>query len=72
MVAVVAAVLRAVAAGEGAVLRQALHPYLHWTEDGRTLRGRNTVLAALATRHRLVPPLPVELRDGQVYRWTAG
>jgi hypothetical protein len=48
-----------------------LHPYLHWTEAGRTVRGRTKVLALLASRPALDPPDAVELRDGQIYRWTS-
>jgi uncharacterized protein with gpF-like domain len=66
----VARVRRAVAAGDGAALRPALHPYLHWTRaDGERIRGRTRVLALLAGREMLAPPVSHELRDGQVYRW---
>ena len=51
-------------------LKQLLHPYLHWTEDGRTVRGRAKVLALLEGRTALAAPAAAELRDGQVYRWT--
>jgi hypothetical protein len=51
-------------------LRRVLHPYLHWTEDGRTVRGRRNVLARLAKRPMAQAPASYELRDGQVYRWT--
>jgi hypothetical protein len=51
-------------------VRALLHPYLHWTcSDGRTLRGRNTVLRYLADTPPSGPPAAYELRDGQVYRW---
>jgi hypothetical protein len=52
------------------VLRRVLHPYLHWTEDGVTVRGRQKVLARLADRPVVCAPASYELRDGQVYRWT--
>ena len=52
-------------------LRLLLHPYLHWTEAGRTIRGRTRVLALLESRAALDPPESVELRDGQIYRWTS-
>jgi hypothetical protein len=51
-------------------LRRVLHPYLHWTEDGVTVRGRQKVLARLADRPVVCAPTSYELRDGQVYRWT--
>lgn len=51
-------------------LRRVLHPYLHWTEDGVTVRGRQKVLARLADRPVVRAPASYELRDGQVYRWT--
>jgi hypothetical protein len=52
-------------------LKSLLHPYLHWTgKDGRTLRGRNNVLARLARQAPTGPPRSIEIRDGQVYRWT--
>jgi hypothetical protein len=47
-----------------------LHPYLHWTStDGRTIRGRNNVLAYLAATPPSDPPERYEIRDGQIYRW---
>jgi hypothetical protein len=47
-----------------------LHPYLHWTEDGVTTRGRVKVLAHLASVPPVGAPDEYELRDGQIYRWT--
>ncbi|PWN04937.1 hypothetical protein DJ010_00470 [Nocardioides silvaticus] len=46
-----------------------LHPYLHWTDRGTALRGRNNVLQHLRHHPRPRPPREVEVRDGQVYRW---
>jgi hypothetical protein len=47
-----------------------LHPYLHWTgANGQTRRGRNNVLAYLATTPPSSPPSRFEKRDGQIYRW---
>jgi hypothetical protein len=47
-----------------------LHPYLHWAGiDGRTIRGRNNVLAYLAATPPSDPPERYEIRDGQIYRW---
>ena len=48
-----------------------LHPYLHWIESQHAIRGRNNVLAHLATGPALRPPASFELRDGQIYRWTS-
>jgi hypothetical protein len=45
-------------------------PGLHWTEAGRTIRGRTRVLEHVATSPPAGPPESYELRDGQVYRWT--
>ncbi|MGY1741741.1 MULTISPECIES: hypothetical protein [unclassified Blastococcus] len=69
---VVAAALAAMADRDWAALRPLLHPYLHWTgPDDAVVRGRTRVLALLAAAPRPGPPSAVELRDGQVYRWTA-
>lgn len=51
-------------------LRPLLHPYLHWTEAGVTIRGRTKVLAHLENAPPAGPPDAYELRDGQIYRWT--
>jgi hypothetical protein len=66
---IIAEVLDAAARDDRAALVQLLHPYLHWTEGGRTIRGRTNVLARLAG-HDVKPPASYELRDGQIYRWT--
>jgi len=63
----------AIAAGDWDAVRPLLHPYLHWTDsNGRTFRGRSTVLAMLEQAAQ--PPAwarSIELRDGQIYRWRA-
>lgn len=64
-------VLDAAARQDRAALVELLHPYLHWTEAGRTIRGRNNVFARLAAGPPPAPPGSYELRDGQIYRWTA-
>lgn len=47
-----------------------LHPYLHWTsKGGRTIRGRQQVLAYLVETAVKRLPETYELRDGQIYRW---
>ena len=65
---IVEAVLDAAARDDRAALVQLLHPYLHWTAGGRTIRGRNNVFALLAAGAP-APPDSYELRDGQIYRW---
>lgn len=47
-----------------------LHPYLHFTDGDVALRGRTNVLAHLRSHPTPKPPREVEVRDGQVYRWT--
>ena len=56
-------------AGEYGELRPLLHPYLHFTDRDLTLRGRSNVLDWLR-EHRVKPPTEVEVRDGQIYRWS--
>jgi hypothetical protein len=52
-------------------LRLVLHPYLHWTSaDGARLRGRVNALAMLAASPVSEAPSHLEIRDGQIYRWT--
>jgi hypothetical protein len=53
-----------------ATLRPLLHPYLHWHDKTVSLRGRTQVMAHLADHPTPRPPTEVEVRDGQVYRWT--
>jgi hypothetical protein len=64
-------VLEAVERQDWAGLKPLLHPYLHWLEPGVAIRGRTKVLARLAEPPPPAPPSSYELRDGQVYRWTA-
>jgi hypothetical protein len=70
---VVTAALEAAAARNWGELRLLLHPYLHWSDHDRTaLRGRANVLRWLASQPAPpARPARVELRDGQIYRWTA-
>jgi Domain of unknown function (DUF4440) len=56
--------------GDRSAVRLALHPYVRWTRaDGTVLVGRNRVLEMIAS-DRPSRPASVELRDGQIYRWT--
>jgi len=68
---IVADVLDAAARSDRAALIALLHPYLHWTEAGETIRGRNKVFARLLSGSPIAPPESYELRDAQIYRWTA-
>jgi len=52
-------------------LRPLLHPHLHWNDRLGELRGRSKVLDHLRAVPTPRPPAQVEIRDGQVYRWTA-
>ena len=70
MTTVVDAVLEAATQQDWARLKLLLHPYLHWNVGPVRLRGRTNVLAHLAEHAAPDAPADVELRDGQVYRWT--
>jgi hypothetical protein len=65
-----AAAWAAMDAGEWAELRPLLHSHLHWSDGGTELRGRKQVMEHLAGHPTPRPPRSVEVRDGQVYRWT--
>ena len=69
--ALVDAVLFSVDAQDWGALKAVLHPYLHWTDDAGSLRGRTKVIAHIKAHPVLAPPDACELRDGQVYRWNA-
>jgi hypothetical protein len=65
-----AAAWAAIDAGEWGELRPLLHPHLHWKDGAVALRGRTRVLRHLEAHPGARPPQGVEVRDGQVYRWT--
>jgi hypothetical protein len=67
-----AAAWAALDAGEWGELRPLLHPCLHWRDGPVTLRGRSKVLAHLQSHPTPRPPRQVEIRDGQIYRWSRG
>jgi hypothetical protein len=69
--AIVQDVLDAVERGDWTTVEALLHPYLHWQEPDLTIRGRTKVLVRLAESPPPSPPSTVELRDGQIYRWTS-
>jgi hypothetical protein len=50
-------------------VRPLLHPYLHFHDGEVALRGRTKVLEHLTGHPTPKPPVEVEVRDGQVYRW---
>lgn len=50
--------------------RLLLHPYVRWSEGPVEVRGRNQVLRHLRELPPPRPPDAVEVRDGQVYRWS--
>jgi hypothetical protein len=58
-----------VEAGSWGELRSLLHPYLQFSDGAVSLRGRSKVLAWLR-EHGARPPTEVEVRDGQIYRWS--
>ena len=64
-------VLGAVECQDWPRLKALLHPYLHWAEPGTAIRGRTKVIARLAAGPVPAAPASYELRDGQIYRWTA-
>ena len=65
-----AAAWAAIDAGEWGELRPLLHPYLYWHDGAVALRGRSRVLAHLQQVPTPRPPTEVEVREGQIYRWT--
>lgn len=67
-----AQVWAAMDAGDWTVVRLLLHPYLHWQDGGTVLRGRRHVLEHLVEAPTPRPPDTVQVRDGQVYRWSRG
>jgi hypothetical protein len=50
-------------------VRLLLHPYLRFDDAGVSVRGRNNVLDHLRGHPTPKPPVAVEVRDGQLYRW---
>lgn len=65
-----AAAWAAIEAGEWAEVRPLLHPRLLWSDGALTLRGRSNVLEHLRAHPTPRPPRDVEIRDGQIHRWT--
>jgi hypothetical protein len=65
-----AAAWAAIDAGAWDEAQALLHPHLHFVDRGVTLRGRVNVLDHLRSHPTPKPPTEVEVRDGQLYRWT--
>jgi hypothetical protein len=65
-----AAAWAAIDAGEWGELRPLLHPHVRWHAGGEELRGRTNVLRHLQEVPTPKPPTEVEVRDGQIYRWS--
>lgn len=69
---VVREALEAAARRDWDALGLKLHPYVRWKPaSGKLLNGRKTVLAMLVDSPLPSAPSAYELRDGQIYRWTA-
>jgi hypothetical protein len=67
---VVEQAVRAIEDCDWSRLKLMLHPYIRWTlDDGRTIQGRNRILAHLDAGVVTRPPVRHELRDGQIYWW---
>jgi hypothetical protein len=63
--------LEAAGDGDRDALRLKLHPYVRWElPSGQVVRGRRAVLEMLLQGPPPKPPASIELRDGQIYRWT--
>lgn len=63
--------LELIAQHDWVAIREVLHPYLHWTRsDGSVVRGRANLIAEVESGRVPLAPVAVELRDGQLYRWT--
>lgn len=65
-----AAAWDAMDSSEWGALGPLLHPDLHFVDGGVTLHGRTEVVEHLRAHPTPRPPREVEVRDGQVYRWT--
>jgi hypothetical protein len=50
-------------------VRPLLHPYVRFEDRELALRGRNRVLDHFRGHPAVRPPVTVEIRDGQLYRW---
>jgi hypothetical protein len=63
------AAYRLLDAGEYGQMRALLHPHMRLSDGRVSVRGRTQVLEWLQ-EHGARPPADVEIRDGQIYRWT--
>ena len=60
----------AIEAGEWGEVRPRLHPRVTWRDGDLTMEGRSDVLDHLQNHPTPKPPTTVEVRDGQVSRWS--
>jgi hypothetical protein len=60
----------AVDAAEWDAVRRLLHPDVRFRDRDVEVRGRARLLGHLRSHATPRPPLEVEVRDGQLYRWT--
>ena len=51
--------------------RRLLHPQVCWTDRHGEFRGRAQVLDQLRAVPVPSPPSAIEVRDGQLYRWSS-
>jgi hypothetical protein len=56
--------------GDWGSARPLFHPYVHFDDRAVSVRGRTDLARHLAEHPRPRPPSHVEVRDGQVYRWS--
>ena len=60
----------AIEQGQWAEVRDLLDPSVRFSAGGVEIRGRTALLAHLRDHPTPRPPASVEVRDGQVCRWT--
>jgi hypothetical protein len=65
-----AALWAAIEAGQWGEVRSWLHPRVTWRDRDLTIDGRSDVLDHLRNHPTPKPPAAVEIRAGQVWRWT--
>jgi hypothetical protein len=64
-----AAAWDAIDAGDWDRARPLLHPHVRFSDGSVLVRGRTRLLGHLRAHPTPKPPVAVEVRDGQVYRW---
>jgi hypothetical protein len=53
-------------------VRPLLHPYVRYDDGTASVRGRSRLIAHLREVPTPRPPVEVEVREGQLYRWVGG